>query len=173
MQKVKLRLPKQRFRLEEVNLPASLVRSMAGRIVAVQVHPEEQAGTRRIIPGTESSGWIDPHGNRWNAYQPLRVLLTCPDGKVWRLPRRWLEPAVGELSPASWLDFECASVWFEELHMPTEWDLREINIGAFDAARAEGRPALIEVHSVPGKPVKVFWRDASGVDCRLPHDWRR
>ncbi len=171
--KATLRLPGQRFRLEEVNLPANLVRSLAGRNVAVQVLPEEQAGTRRISPGTESSAWIDPQGNCWNDYQPLRVLLTGPDGKVWRLPRSWLEPAIGELSPAVPDGIERASIWREELHLPTELDLQEINIAAADIALAAGRPAAIEVHAAPGKPVKVFWRDSGGVTWRIPHNWRR
>lgn len=168
-----LRLPGRRFRLEEVNLPSNLVRSLAGRNVAVQVYPEEQGDTRRINPGTESPAWIDPEGNYWNDYHPMRVLFTDADGQMWRLPRRWVRAPGCEPALAASYAVTQETTWFEEMHMPSEWDLQEINLGSIDASLAAGKPASVEIHGMPGRAVKVLWRDGSGRVWRLPHDWRR
>jgi hypothetical protein len=169
-----LMLPHQSFRLEEINLPLDLATSLAGKEMPVRVLPEEEAGTRRADPETESSVWIDPDGNYWNDCQPLRVLLTAPDGKLWRLPRTWLLSPDGEPSlDASLGSLAQKTVWFEELHLPSQWDLQDINLHSTEALSLAGRPAAIQVCATPGEPVKVFWRANSGVPWRIPHDWRR
>jgi hypothetical protein len=83
-------LPSEAYRLEEINFAAAMAASLRGKQVTVQVFPEEEAFTRRINPPKESSGWIDPKGNYWNDYQPLILLFTASDGRVWRFPRSWL-----------------------------------------------------------------------------------
>jgi hypothetical protein len=152
---VTLTLPDQLFRLEEANLPPRLARSLAGRAVTVQVLPEEQAGTQR--------------------YQPMRVLFTDPeDGKVWRFPPRWFRPAVSEPPLDSSYSASQAAVWTEQLHLPTRWDLSEINIDMSEAViDACGQEAVVKVRGTPGKPIKVSWQDPSGALWRIPHDWRR
>ena len=60
-----LTLPSERFRLEEINLPEDLAATLAGRIVAVEVLPEEPAMTRRLdlhnppegLPARKVSDW--------------------------------------------------------------------------------------------------------------------
>lgn len=172
---VTLTLPDQLFRLEEANLPPRLARSLAGRAVTVQVLPEEQAGTRRVTPETESECWLDPDGKYWNEYQPMRVLFTDPeDGKVWRFPQRWFSPAVGEPPLDSSYSASQAAVWTEQLHLPTVWDLSEINIDMSEAViHACGQVAVVKVRGTPSKPIKVSWQDPSGALWRIPHDWRR
>jgi hypothetical protein len=168
-----LRLPRQRFRLEEANLPSALAASLAGKRVSVQILPEEEAGTRRVDPRPESSMWRDPEGNYWNDYQPLRVLFTGPDGKRWRLPRRWVDPEDKASVPDVPDRVTRAATWREELNLPSRWDLEEINIEFMEAVKAAGRVTVVEVHVAPRRPVKVLWRDSSGAIWRIPHDWRK
>jgi hypothetical protein len=143
--------------------------------VTVQVLPEEKPFTRRIQPGgSEIRGWIDPEGNHWNDYQPMRVLFTDPDeGRVWRFPRRWFRPPDAEPQLDPYYSVSAEVVWTERLHMPTDWDLWEINIEMSEAVKAGGEVAVIEVCATPHEPVKVLWRDSSGTIWRIPHDWRR
>ncbi len=172
-----LRLPKERFRLEEINLPSGLAQSLAGRTVTVQILLEEEAGTRRVEPPYDYPIIVDKDGNCWNDWRPVRVLYTDAEGRVWNLPRRWLpefqtnlepflEPSDGALQEASFQ---------EVLHLPTNWDLREANIPPDEAEKAyrRARVATIEVHLSPGQPAKVFWQSPNGTVWRLPHDWRR
>ena len=168
-----LTLPAEPYRLEEANLPPALAASLAGQTVAVRVLPEEQPFTRRANPSSDTSAWLDRKGNYWNDYQPLRILFADSEGKAWRLPRRWLSP-VGDGAPVdSSYSVTQEVVWAERMHMPTEWDLQDINIELVEAWRAQGELAGVEVRVAPGEPVKVFWRDASGTVRRIPHDWRR
>lgn len=171
--KQKLILPAQPFRLEEANLPAKLATSLAGQEVTVQIFPEERAGTRRIERGTESSAWIDPEGNYWNDYHPVSVRYTDPGGRAWYFPRRWLKPTHDEPRLDASYCFTKELTWREKTNMPTEWDLRDINIDPVEASMTAGRVAEIEVHAVPQEGVSVFWLDSVGRNWRIPHDWRR
>jgi hypothetical protein len=74
-----LTLPAEPYRLEEVNLSPTLAASLAGQTVTVRILPEEEVFTRRVNPNAESSAWLDPEGNYWNDYQPLRILFTDPN----------------------------------------------------------------------------------------------
>jgi len=166
-------LPNEQYRLEEINFPAAMAASLRGKQVPVQVFPEEEAFTRRINPPKESSGWIDPKGNYWNDYQPLRLLFTASDGKVWRFPRSWLtRPQIVEPSIDSGHIFS-EGTWSEEIHLPSEWDLQDINICPIESQRAGGRVSVIKVHAVPGRPVRVDWKDTAGKYWRIPANWRR
>lgn len=63
--------------------------------------------------------------------------------------------------------------WTEELHLPSWWDLWDINITPGEAWKVGGRPNLIEVCAAPERRIQVFWRDSSGRRWHIPHDWRR
>jgi len=64
-------------------------------------------------------------------------------------------------------------IWAETIHLPSMWDLSDINIEMGAASAAAGRPTTIEVHAAPNQQVRVLWRDSSGRASRIPHDWRR
>jgi hypothetical protein len=167
-----LKLPSDPTLLEEVNLPSTLATSLAGQTVAVRVLPEEEPGTRRVDPSVESSAMIDPPGAYGNAFQPVRVLFTDPSGGVWRFPRRWLNPVAPEPKIEDSPVFQPAS-WEEEVNLPSEWDLQELNIEPMLAHLIAGRVAIVEVRVSPDEPVKVLRRNASGGVWRIPRDWRR
>jgi len=61
----------------------------------------------------------------------------------------------------------------ERLHLPSFWDLVEINIPEREASRAAGRTAKVRVCFAPREPVKVIWHDSTGTPWRIPHTWRR
>lgn len=163
-----------RHLLEEANLPSELIESLADNPVKAKILAEEMATTRRVEPN-DCPLWIDPEGNCWNDYRPLRVLFTDHAGREWRLPRRWAMQSPGNPEP------EIPSVYstereisFEEtLNMPNEWDIWEINIPWDEALRAAGKPTQVQVQISPNEPVKVFWRDFQGTLWRIPRDWRR
>lgn len=172
-----LQLPKERFRLEEINLPPDLARSLAGKTVTVQILPEEQPGTRRVEFPSEYPMLLDREGRLWNDWLPLRILYTDAEGRTWNFPPRWLPEL--QTNPEPYLDPTDGAVeevsLQEVLHLPTNWDLRAINIAPDDAEMAylRARLATVEVRLSPGQPVKVFWQSLSGRVWRLPHDWRR
>jgi len=155
-----LTLPDQVFRLEEANLPTKLARLLAGRTVPVRILPEEEGVTHRPDAGE---------------YQPVEILFTNPeDEKVWRFPRRWLSLEFGKSPLDPSYSGSRAAEWTEQLHLPTRWDLSEINIDMSEAViDACGDVADIRVRGTPGKPIKVSWQDPAGTLWRIPHDWRR
>ena len=61
----------------------------------------------------------------------------------------------------------------ETLHLPSMWDLSDINIDLGAASAAAGKPTTIEVHAAPNQQVRGLWRDSSGRAWRIPHDWRK
>lgn len=170
----RLKLPDERTVLEEANLPPDFAAAIAGLTVEVQVLPEEMAGTRPAMPD-ETGFLVDPEGNFWNDYAPLRVVLHDPQGRDWRLPRRWLEGPgrTEEREPDSSYAVEAPLEFQENLHLPSFWDLVEINIPENLAARAAGRITAVRVSLAPGVPVKVLWHDPGGTVWRIPHNWRR
>jgi len=172
--KSQLRLPRDEFRLEEVNLPGNLSRSLVGESLLVEVLPEELPGTRKVDPD-DVPCWIEPDGTYWNDYRPIRVSFTDADGRVWRLPRGWLNldttPNENEIQSTYSVTKEI--VFEEAINLPSEWDLWEINIPWSESARARGRSQRVQVQLSPDQPIKVVWRDSSGNAWRIPHDWRR
>jgi len=169
-----LRLPKETFRLEEVNLPKELAQSLAGQSVSVDVLREEQPATRRVDPD-DVPLLIDPQGNYWNDYRPLRVLYTDEQGRVWRFRKTWLPPLLPQPENLMSLEspFSESHVFREALSLPTEWDLWEINIPWETAHKARMRQVEVEVHVATDHPPKVFWHDPSGSVWRIPNDWRK
>lgn len=166
-------VPEQKSLLEEANLPASVIECIAGQSVCVETYPEEPPATRRV-ERDDFPLLIDPEGNYWNDYRPIRVLFTDSQGQVWRFPRRWL-PMLRTIAEPN--HNSTGTVWQEAtfretLNLPSAWDLWEINI-PWDECHKPGRgPAEVEVKIRPGEPSIVSWRDSAGNVWRIPHDWR-
>jgi hypothetical protein len=170
-----LSLPRDVFRLEERNLPASLARDLAGRTIEVEVLPEEAALARPVGPD-DYPLLIDAHGNYWNDWRPLRVLLTDSEGREWRLPRGWLSESTfcTEAPLEAYCPVSQETAFTETMNLPFKWDLWEVNIPWDEVAIAyRARPATVEVRLSPGEPVTISWRDPNGTIWRIPHDWRK
>jgi len=170
----KITLPDDAIPLEEPNFPTGLAAALAGKTVTVEMLPEEAPATKRAEPN-ENPVWIDREGNRWNDYRPTRVLYTDAQGRVWRLPRHWLTRAVHSNAPQpdSHYPVTREHVFSETLHLPSRWDLLEINIPSEQAEEFSGKAVKIEVRLSPDTPVQVFWQDGAGGRWRIPHTWRR
>ena len=169
-------LPSEKYRLEEINLSVHLAESLTGKTVPIEIVPEVMAMTRQFegnAPPAEGSYWIDPDGKMWNDYSPARVHFTDPEGRKWHLPRHWLTTGGATLKEEAPYQVTQNLVWAETLHLPSMWDLSDINIEMGAAFRAAGKPTTIEVHAAPNQQVRVLWRDSSGRASRIPHDWRR
>jgi hypothetical protein len=170
-----LSLSSDAFRLEERNLPASLARDLAGRTIEVKVLPEEAALTRQVGPD-DYPLLIDPQGNYWNDWQPLRVLCTDSEGREWRLPRGWLSesPVSSEAPLEAYCGVSQKIAFAEMMNLPSQWDMWEINLPWEVVAEAHRtQPAMVEVCLSPGEPATVSWRDANGKVWRIPYDWRK
>ena len=165
-----IRLP-WKSALAEINLPVELIESLAGKVVSATVHPEEAAMSRQVKPD-DVPHWIRPDGTYWNDYRPERVSYTDPEGRLWRLPSRWLSGVFPD-GPAPALSVSQESVFGENLNLPSEWDLWEINLPWEIAHRAAGKGTLVQVRLRPDEPVEVLWRDPDRNIWRIPHDWRR
>jgi hypothetical protein len=135
-----LKLPDEPYRLEEANLPAAMVPSMAGRSVVVDVVPEEPMA--KLDSGSLAStklqaGYIDPDGNLWKGYRPTQIHLADSRGHVWHLARKWIggTDSGAHLPPSVPTDI----VFSAKVNLPSEWDLLEIDLTKIDACRAGGR----------------------------------
>jgi|SRR5579864_7610594 len=135
--------------LEEINLPKNMVKALAGKTVRFNF-------TRK------KGAW------------PMQVYFSY-HGQAWRLPRRWLKPAVSAPPLDASYSVTQEAIWTEKIHMPSKWDMWELNLNipVSEILLTAGRPTTVEVHANPGERVKVFWRDSSGAVWRIPHDWRR
>lgn len=171
-----IRLPEESAYLEEANLPIELVRKLTGRVVTVDVLREEQPRRRRVEPD-DVPLWIDPEGNYWNDYRPLRVLYTDDQRRVWRFRKTWL-PGL-QPQPENYVSLENSPckrhVFREALNLPTEWDLWGINIPweTAHAANMQQVEVEVEVQTSTDHLPKSFWHDASGSAWRIPNDWRK
>lgn len=166
-----LQFPRTPHRLAEINLPDEVIDSVLGQAVTVSVYPAEKAMTRQIDPEHtegESAYLIDREGLLWNDSRPVRVEFADDEGRVWRCPRFWLDGI-----PDPVVSMAESSEVCEEINMPTEWDLGDINISPSVAHRTPGKPVRIDVRTVSGEPVEVNWCDPEGVRWRIPSDWRR
>ena len=180
VQSVRLRLPGEPYRLEEINMPADLAKQLAGQMVEVEVFPEEQAMTRKLPDGdyaalvADGSVLLAPDGTVWNDYHPARMIYRDKQGREWNLPRHW-QPGHNSAEPAA----ESASQVFKEcrfietVHLPSRWDLEAVNIPPAEAGRAGGQAREVSVHLKPNQQTRVLWRDSCGDVWRIPHDWRR
>jgi hypothetical protein len=119
---------------------------------------------------------IDPDGNYWNDWRPLRVLFTDSEGREWRLPRGWLSesPVSSEAPLEGYSGVLQKTAFAETMNLPSQWDLWEINIPWEEVAVAyRTRPAMVELCLSPGELATVSWRDANGKVWRIPYDWRK
>jgi hypothetical protein len=169
-------LPSEKYRLEEINLSGQLAESLAGKTVPIEAVPEVMPMTRQLEANDRPAGgsfWIDTDGEMWNRYSRARVRFSDPEGCKWHLPRHWLTTGGTPLKEEAPYRVTQEMVWTEELHLPSMWDLSDINIEMGAASAAAGEPTAIEVRAAPNQQVRVLWRDSSGKAWRIPHDWRR
>ena len=172
-----LKLPQSpfRFRLEEINMPESMVQQLTGQTVTVTALPEEMPCTRKVSDFRDSPSLIAPDGTVWNDYRPQRLIFKDREGRKWNIPRHWrLGPRAfrpSAVEPAAEVFQECE--FTETVHLPSAWDLMDINIPPGEAHQAGGKPTQVMVHLKPGEQAKVYWRDSAGDIWRIPHDWRR
>jgi hypothetical protein len=154
--------------------------------------PEEQPFTREVDV-FDSPALITRDGTVWNDYRPARFSFKDEKGQIWNLPRHWVRTRLskealrlilqetlrqllndsvqGCTTPKSQVFKECR--FTETVHLPSVWDLVDINIPYDEADRAAGRATQVTVHLQPDEPIQVYWRDSSGKLWRIPHDWRR
>ena len=170
----RIRLPIEAYRLEEINLPEDLAQQLAGQMVEVEVVPQELPGTRRVEI-TDSPALIARDGTVWNDYRPTRLSFQDTEGRKWNLPRHWqgghqkvAEPVV---EASSQVFRECK--FLETVHLPSAWDLQDINIPPGEAERAGGHTTQVLVILKPNDVIRVYWSDSSGTIWRIPQDWRR
>ena len=167
-----LTLPTDRHRLEEINLPDKLIDSLLGKTVMVEATPETPAGTHRFdeLP-SDLPLLIDRNGIMWNDYWPMRVVYK-EAGRDWHFPRYWLTNGCKKYQNEFRYDVTKPVSWTKQIHLPTEWDMRDVNIDARSAHDFHGKPCLIEVSVTPDSPVQVYWKSSTG-RFRLPSNWRR
>lgn len=171
----RISLPNETYRLEEINLPEDLAQQLAGRVVAVEILPEELPGTRRVDILDSPALIARDGGTVWNDYRPAHVSFKDKQGRRWNLPRHWQLGPRRVATPPVEADCqvfkECQ--FTETVHLPSAWDLMDTNILSGEADRAGGKPTEVLVHIKPQAQTRVFWRDSSGQLWRIPHDWRR
>jgi len=172
-----LKLPHDLAELEEANLPPDLATAIAGTEQSIELLWQRARGFRRAEPW-DTDVLIGPDGQAWSGYSPLRVFFPDQHGKIWRLPRHWVGGDFDSLrrcapQPDSEYRVMLPHTLGESLHLPSFWDLREINTPEEIAISAAGRPATIRVRLSPGSPVRVEWDAPSGVRYVIPHTWRR
>ena len=80
----RITLPKEPYRLEEINLPPHVAGALAGKTISVEVAPQQEAGTRQFDKADLPQALpllMDPQGNAWNDYWPLQVSFSDPQGR--------------------------------------------------------------------------------------------
>lgn len=176
-QKQTIKLPSDVADLEESNLPRELATALAGKAESVELLWEKAPDVRRAEPW-DTDMLIDPEGRCWSEHCPLQVFFRDDSGSVWRLPRHWVVSTfdfLQPLSPQPDAEYRVArpQILVESLHLPSFWDLLEINIPRELAIAAAGKSTKIQVHLSPDSPVRVTWSDPTGVQYVIPHTWRR
>ena len=172
-----IKLPSDVAQLEEANLPRDLATALAGKAEPVELLWEKAPNLRRLEPW-DTNGLIDRGGKSWSEHYPLQVFFTDDSGKVWRLPRHWvgitfesLQPGTPQPDSEYWVSRQ--QIMVESLHLPSFWDLLEINIPRQLAIAAAGKPTKIQVRLCPDGPVRVTWNAPKGIQYVIPHTWRR
>ncbi len=189
---IQMHLPTEVYRLEEINIPSTLADQLAGETAAVDVLPEEQPFTREADL-SDSPVLIARDGTVWNDYRPARLSFKDENGRRWNLPRHWTRGPLRKeelrqilLTTLRYLSNDSVQGWttpecqvfkecqfIETVHLPSVWDLMDINIPYDEADRAAGRATQVTVHLKPDEQTRVYWCDSLGNLWRIPHDWRR
>jgi len=172
-----IKLPSDAAQLVEANLPRDLATALAGKEQPVALLWEKAPQIRRAEPW-DTEYLIDPEGKCWSEHYPLQVFFRDDCGKVWRLPRHWVGGTFDWLQPPTPQpdsDYRVAGqhVLEESLHLPSFWDLLEINIPRELAMAAAGKPTKVQVRLSPGSPVRVTWSAPAAIQYVIPHTWRR
>jgi hypothetical protein len=169
-------LPADPIRLEELNMPEELASIFAGQRVTLEVMPEAMPRTyavdKDIIPA-DVPVLIDRAGKMWNDHWPLRASIQDGEGRAWNIPRYWLTTGPDFYDCGSRLAVTVPVDWTEGLHMPSWWDLREVNIASEAADNAHGKVATVRVTARPDELVRVHWTDSQDRTWRIPANWRR
>ena len=172
-----IKLPSDAAQLEEANLPRDLATALAGKAEPVELLWERAPNPRRLEPW-DTNGLIDREGKWWSEHHPLQVFFRDDSGKTWRLPRHWVDVTFDFLhqwtpQPDSEYRVSRQQILIESLHLPSFWDLLEINIPRELAIAAAGKPTKIQVRLSPGSQVRVTWSAPTGIQYVIPHTWRR
>jgi len=170
-------LPSDVDQLEEANLPRELAIAIAGKKEVVDLLWEKSPNLRRAEPW-DTDGIIAPDGKWWSEYYPLQVFFKDDSGKIWRLPRHWVGLNFEWLqSSAPQPDSEyCVGrehILMESVHLPSFWDLLEINIPRELASAAAGKPTRVRVRLRPTCTVRVEWTAPTRGQYVVPRTWRR
>jgi hypothetical protein len=172
-----IKLPSDVAQLEEANLPRDLATSLAGKEEAVELLWEKAPNLRRLEPW-DTNGLIDRGGKSWSEHYPLQVFLRENGEKAWRLPRHWVGVTFHSLQPwapqpnSEYL-VSRQQILVESLHLPSFWDLLEINIPRQLAIAVAGKPTKIQVRLNPDGPVRVTSNAPTGIQYVIPLTWRR
>lgn len=165
------RFPEELWRLQEINLPDEVAKSLAGKTVPLEILPEEQAAIRQVDSRTPPY-LIAPDGTFWNCERPMQVSFRDFQGGIWRIPRHWVTNDVPVERHVCY-NVTCEHVFPELMVFPTSWDLAEINMPPRVCRMRGGQPHNdFEVTIGPDHPVSVHWSGYGG-RWRIPHNWRR
>jgi hypothetical protein len=170
-------LPSEVTELEEANLPSDLATALSGKEVTVELVWERKSSLRPAEPWDEEL-LIDPAGKYWSECSPLQVFFKEESGKIWRFPRRWVPGRFEWLHqsapiPDSRYHVATDQILTESIHLPTYWDLLEINIPCELASAGPWGPRRVAVRISPCNSVRVTWSAQPGAQYMIPHTWRR
>lgn len=168
--------PRNLLQLEEVNFPPKLAATLVGQSLPVELLSVKAPYIRCAEPW-DVEMLIDSNGKFWSDRFPLQVFTNIQE-TTWRVPRHWVVDASDWLhkpapQPDSHYVVTREHVLNESVHLPSIWDLLEINIPRELGTAAAGKPTRVLVHIDPDQPVRVTWRAPTGVQYRIPHIWRR
>ena len=150
---------------------------LTGKAQPVELLWEKAPDARRAEPW-DADMLIDREGKCWSEHYPLQVSFSDHCGKIWQLPRHWVGGTFDFLqppTPQSDSEYRVARqhILVESLHLPSFWDLLEINIPRELAIAAVGKPTKVQIRLSPGSPVRVTWSAPTGIQYVIPHTWRR
>ena len=166
--------------LEEANFRQTRLgkRRLSTNEVTVELVWERSRSPLRAAEPWDEELLIDPAGKYWSGYSPLQVFFKEESGKIWRFPRRWVPGRFEWLHqsvpiPDSRYHVATDQTLMESIHLPTYWDLLEINIPCELASAGPWGPRRVAVRISPCNSVRVTWSAQPGAQYMIPHTWRR